>query len=387
MAAEETGEKMVVRAIGSFRQRGGYIANRNKVGGARRRGGGSLYGNRFVPSEDYPDEILLVPAEYETPIVNEHDEVEHVMTEYFFYRQHYDSRRRKYAHCSGGSFYRNRDRADPCLGCFINRELTVWGDDGKIARDSHVSYARPMRAFTIIHFHRYHWVEQERDGRPVLNPNSNKPYMEWLRCLEPTGDRCWMCEQQKKSTDARRLHWSLGPVHHNSLEHHNSRISANCTNCGMTKSISWEAWVCPECGYAHVEKDTTKLSIKDIDELIMKPITCPSCGVRAFPKEEYYCEGCSKSGTRMNIFDRRLLVHKETQMSSDGKQTVIHIDNGPVEKTPAEDYKGLYEPMDLDTIFAPDTLEAQSKKFEWDIPEEWGPPATATGRSPVRSYT
>jgi len=391
METEETNEKVAVRAIASFRQRGGYVANRNKVGGGRQRSGGSLYGNRFSPSEDYQDEVLLIPAAYETPIVNESGEVENVPTEYFFYRQHYDSRRRKYTHCSGGPYYRNRDRAKPCLGCFINRELTVWGDDNKIEKDSHVSYARAMRAYTLIHFHRYHWTEQMRGQEAVLNPTTGKPYMEWVRCLAPSSNRCWMCEQEVKSTEARRMHWSLGPTHHDSLEHHNMRISKNCVNCGSTKSVEWEAWVCPHCEYPHVERDTTRMGAKEIEELIIKPITCPNCGQRDFPREEYYCEGCGKQARRMSVFDLRLLVQKETTISSDGKSTKIHFESGALEPDPADKYKGMYEPMDLADIFKEDTLQDQSRKFEWDIPEEWRAEATTgglpSGRSPVRGYS
>lgn len=381
MATEETSEKMAVRAVASFRQRGGYINARNKVGGAPKRSGGSLYGSRFAPSEDYQDEILLVPSTYETPLVNESNEVENVLTEYFFYRQHYDSRRRKFTHCSGGPYYKNRHMAEYCLGCHINHELTVW-EDRKPVKQSHVSWARPMRAFTLIHFHRYHWVEQNRNGQLVLNPKDQKPYMEWVRCLEPLGERCWMCEQEKKTIEARRMHWSLGPTHHNSLEYHNIRVASNCINCGGTNTINWEAWVCPHCEYAHVERDTTKFTAKEVDSLIMTPILCPNCGQRDFAREEYYCEECGKSAVRTSIFDMRLLVQKEIQMASRGKQTVVNIASGQIEKDPKQ-YKGLYEPLDLAEMFAPDSLEAQSKKFEWDIPDEWTQPVE---RVPARDY-
>jgi ribosomal protein L37E len=143
--------------------------------------------------------------------------------------------------------------------------------------------------------------------------------------------------------------------------------------------------VCPNCGYPHIEKDTTKFTIKEIEDFIMQPVTCPNCGTRAFPKEEYFCEECGKNAIRMNIFDIHLLIHKETQMSSDGKQTIVHIESGAVELNPKEEFGEMYAPLDLADLFKPDTLEMQSKKFDWDIPEEWlgNQPS---GRTPVRDY-
>lgn len=370
--------------MASFRQRGRYLNNRSKQGGRRPRFGGSLFGSRFQPSEEYQDQILIIPANYLTPLVNDEMEIEQIPTEYFFYRQHYDSRRHKYIHCSGGPYYKNKDMTQPCLGCFVNRELTEWEDDKKV-KDSHVSYARAMRAFTILHFHRYHYVEQIKDGEYVMNPKTNKPYMNWVRCEGPgNGGKCPMCgDDTIKTTEVRKLHWSLGPTHYNSIEKHNDRICSNCTNCGTKGSINWEAWVCPHCACPHIERDTTALKQKDIDDLVSKPIVCPNCNVKDFPNEEYFCEECGKAGVRMTIFDTQLLVDKEVQESNDGTMTVIHVETAEDIEIDAATKK-IMDPMDLTEIFKEDGLADQSKKLDWQIPAEWAKPQLPSGRAPMR---
>lgn len=365
MANAKERDSRQAAAMKAFRQKGGYVDDSTRTyGGSKGKKGGRMFGRRFNPSEEYLDALILVPGDFKQLVPVGETEVDEIVLPYLQYRQHYDSRHRKFTVCSSGPF-RKGPMAKPCLGCYLDKELTQWSDRVVVKR-GHVGFARQMTAFSIIHLHPYHKVEVERGG---------KVYTDWERCRF---EDCELCEQDGVETvEFRRLHWSVGPTFLDRLFNHNdNRIACDCGTCGARRSIDWEAWICPNCEAPHIERDVTRLSAKDVEEFSKRPATCSRCGVSEFPKEVVYCEKCKSRGERMSMFDVVLKVQLERSIKGGNTQVNLYVETGdPVflDGKLVSEFKFLddeLKPLDLASAFAPDSLEDQSKKFEWDIPDD-----------------
>ena len=165
-----------LKRVTDFRQ-AGRVSNRKFP---KRKGGGApRWINRFQPSTVEPDTIRFIAGEYpyETVRVDENEApvVETFVLPYMRFAEHFDGRTKGSTICSAGPFVMYKDKRDPCLGCDL-----FWAGGGK--KDGRVS-RREMYSFPVFNYGTFHEIEQvDGQGQLRLNPKTNKPYTEWVRC-------------------------------------------------------------------------------------------------------------------------------------------------------------------------------------------------------------
>jgi len=374
-----------LRSVGSFRQTANTF-NQNRNDKRTRTGGNATpsWVNEYKPPTDDVDLIRIIQGDYTIQDSNREGEliqVEHLA--FFPYVEHYDARSKRRSVCSAGPFANDRKKAQPCHGCdLFFSSMKVNPATGK--RERGFMGKRDMAAWTVLHYAVYHKIEQVDNytGQVRMNERTNQPYYNWVRCAKDAQGKgmCDACDANKESKFGHRLHWSMGTDHYNTLIAYDEDVGHSCSICGGQDTIRNDAWLCanPECGDAVID-DRTRLSKKDIEEIVNRPAVCPACGFEGFLRELVSCVNCTplgKTPKRATIFDVDLKVRRVESQDSSNRTTlqiIGHSDPRPIDKRLIE----FAKPEDLNRIYGPTDLQKQATLFQVQGAPQQRDPSTA----------
>ena len=372
--------------VGSFRQQS-HTYNQARNEKKFRGGGGSgppSWVNEYRPPTDDVDTIRILQGDYTVEDVNAKGEVypiEHLS--FWPFVEHFDARSKKRSVCSAGPHANDRNKREPCHGCDL-----FWGSmkinpsSGK--KEKGFMGKRDMVAYTVLDYGKYHKVEQvDRATGQVRTNDQGQPYYNWVKCAKSSEGKgiCDACDANKEAKVGHRAHWPMGSDHYNTLLNYDETVGKGCVTCGKKDVIRNEAWLCsnPECGEAVID-DRSRLSKKEIDEIVYKPCVCKQCGSEGFLSELISCVNCTPNGNmpkRATIFDVDLRV-KRVEPADGSNRTTLQIvgysDPAPISKQFAE----IAKPEDLSKIYAPTPLERQAALFQVAPSRE---PVTASSAS------
>lgn len=371
--------------VGSFRQTSHtWNASRNEK--KSRTGGGKTpsWVNEYRPPTDDVDVIRVIQGNYTVEDVNPQGELVKVSGLTFWpYIEHFDSRpgQRKRCVCSAGPYSNDRNRKQPCHGCDLFwSSMKVNPATGK--KEKGFMGKRDMVAFTILDYNTYHKVEQmEWDtGRVKLNEATGQPYYSWVRCGKNSEGRgvCDPCDGNKEAKQGHRLHWAMGSDHYNTLLSKDEDVGKCCVTCGGRDTIRNEAWLCTQCGEAIID-DRTRLTKKEIDDIVYKPVRCRQCQHDGFLTELISCVNCTPMGRedrqpkRATIFDVDLKLRRNEPSDGSNRTTLDIVgfaDPRPIDKR----FVDIAKPEELNRIYSATTLDIQARLFKIDVRE----PVTAS---------
>lgn len=353
--------------VGSFRAMGHAWNQKKQEQKDRRPTGGSLpsWVNEYKPPTDGLDLIRILPGEY---YVEEADASGNVTKlgplQFWPFAEHYDSRTKKRAVCSGGAHANNQKLRSPCPGCDLFFSSMKFNEKtGK--RERGFMGRREMIAFSIIHYRNYHKVPQiDQQGNPRVNPNTKEPYYSWLRCFKDERGRgkCDHCDAGFEMKFGHRMHWPMGADHYNTLLNKADQIANSCANCGGRNTIQTEAWVCgnPECEHPVIDSESN-LKPKEIAAIVKGEVVCPECKEKGFLKEYRKCDNCDNA-KRAEIFDVDLNICRVVPADGSNRTTLdisSYSDPHPIDKALAE----IAKPEKLNLIYAPTSKEIQEGLF------------------------
>jgi len=355
----------VLNSAGSFRQRASQYQQQKAA--ARPKGGGGLpyFVGQYKPSVDTVDTIRVIEGHYQVPqLVGQGNDahIEMVELPFFPFGEHYDGKNSKSSICSAGPYFGSKDKAAPCHGCDIFWSGMERGADGK--KKAGRMSRRELYAFTIVDYGKYHEIEQvdRKNGQVRINEQTNQPYMEWVKC---EGQGCDACRTGKTTRMGASRHWPLGWGHYQTLLNADKQIGKSCVSCETADSVSCIAWVCPQCGDAHVDMRSSTLKQKEIDELVEHPNQC-ACGFNGFLQEIIECANCTPKGgaaKRATIFDVDMNVQR-IQSSDGGNQTTLNISKWSAPRPLDPSFKEFAEPKDLAKTYTPTALDKQAEFFK-----------------------
>lgn len=365
-------DAQILNNVGSFRQSSrafnqSRIENKSRTGGSG--GKQPSWVNEFKPTTDDVDTIRIIQGAYTVDEVDRHGNLTQVKGLTFWpFSEHYDARSRRRCVCSAGVYANNRAKRAPCHGCDL-----FWSSmktdpiSGKRAKG--FMGRRDMVAFTIIDYASYHKVAQlDAQGQPKMNPTSNQPFYSWVKCRKSSEGRgvCNPCDANAETHQGHRLHWPMGSDHYNTLLEYDETVGKSCMVCSGTGTVRNEAWLCSnlKCGEALIDAQT-RLSKKEIDELVNNPVRCKHCQQEGFLTELISCLNCTPAGKipkRATIFDVDLTL-KRIEPADGSNRTSLSIVGfigpRPIEKQFAE----IAKPEELSKIYAPTPMEVQASLF------------------------
>lgn len=350
--------------VGSFRQMGHSWSQSRNEKKVRNSSSVPAWINQYRPSTDLPDTIRLIAGDYNVEDVDRNGNVFVVQHLPFYpFTEHYDSRSKKYSVCSAGPFASDRNKKQPCHGCDLFWSSMKEDPQRPGRKKPGFMSKRDMSVFTVIDYNTYHKVEQidQQTGRVRTN-DKGEPYYNWIKC---GGRVCDACDAGKETKQGKRLHWAMGSDHYNTLLTSDKDIGRSCVTCGENEVIHMEAWLCTQCGEAVID-DRSRLSEKDIDDIVLKPATCKQCGHHGFLQELINCTNCTSAGRepkRATLFDVDIKVRR-VEASDGSNRSTLNVSGfskpGPVSKT----FQEYNKPEELNKIYAPTPLEVQAVLFQ-----------------------
>lgn len=363
----------VLDEIPSFRQSSALEESlRPKRGGG---GGGGVrpyYFDTFKPSHDQPDTIRVIQGKYDCLIGTQDGEL--VMQpglSYYSYIEHYHATARRSIICSAGPFGAFKGKAEPCYG----HEM-FWADKSAGKKNGPMSMSE-KKSFSVLHYATYARTEQiGPDGKEKRN-SEGEPYMEWVRVLDH--ERNLPKYASKEKVEARMLHWDMNYSHWNTLLDYAKEIGKSCVSCQSRDTVSWDAWVCENCGEALIEKLTTTLSPKEIDEITLSKVRCGKCTHVGYLQEILSCSSCPK-GKRAEIFDVDMYVKVVADPTGRSKATTLAITGWSNPRPVDARFADIAKPLDLPKIFTPTPYEKQLQIFG-------AAPSDTSTRQPVTVHT
>lgn len=325
--------------------------------------------NEFQPSLDYPDNIRIIRGAYEVPTADKDGQLITQRLSWFPFVDHYHGTIGRGAICSAGPLHNWKNLREPCHGCDI-----FWAQRENGQKKGPMG-KREMYAMTVMHFAPYARVERMDKQGQVRRNQSGEPFMDWVR-VQPHERALF---QGREMREWNLMHWSVGWGHWSVLFDYAKDIGRSCKACGAKDSIVSIAHICKQCGDAVIDMETTQLPPKQIDELTINPCRCPHCGHEDYLSEVLHCENCG-NGERADLFDVNLQVQR--LRANDGStQTTLQIKGwsnpGPIDPRFAE----YATPLDLPTIYTPDSLEHQAER--WNLTSG---PVAAPGQTFHRPY-
>lgn len=351
-------------AGGSFRQRANAYSQHKDQQRQRGGGGAPFFVNQYKPSLEEADTIRIIEGHYKVKeAVGEGDQAQVRETELPFYpwTEHFDGRNRKSCICSAGPFAGNRKKSEPCHGCSIHFETREVGADGK-KKSGRMSRSEKY-AFSVLDYGRYHKMQQvDHQTGQVKRNDKGEPYYNWAKC---DGVGCDGCKAQAETTSGQTRHWSLGYGHYQTLLSADDMVGKSCVNCGGYETIDGLAWVCPNCGEAHIDLRTTSLKIDQVKETVLRDFHCP-CGYNGFLNEIISCRQCTQAGgaaRRATIFDVDMQVKRVETGTGDNKQTILMIVRTSPPRPIDKAFEALGKPLPLEKTYAPTPLEVQAQQF------------------------
>lgn len=374
--------------VPSFRQ-SGHTWNQSRTEKKFRGGGGGppSWVNEYRPPTGDVDVIRVIQGSYTVEDVDAQGNLVKIENLTFWpFVEHFDARSKRRCTCSAGPYSNDRNKRQPCHGCDLFwSSMKTNPSSGK--KEKGFMGKRDMSAFTVIDFGKYHKVEQiDQQGRVRLNENTQQPFYNWVKCKKSSEGKgiCDACDANKESKFGHRMHWPMGSDHYNTLLNYDETVGKGCVTCGQKDVIRNDAWLCPnlDCGEAVID-DRTRLSKKEIDEIVYRPCRCKQCGQEAYLSELIACVNCTPAGhmpKRATIFDVDLRVQRVEPADGSNRTTlqiVGYSDPKPVPKQYAE----LAKPEDLGKIYAPTPLDKQAMLFQVPAAGPAREPVTAAGAS------
>lgn len=289
---------------------------------------------------------------------------------WFEYTNHFVVSKKRPMICSAGA-----DRKSPCRGCAIRSRFYDNIRDREASTDVKDEEARkhpPIQSAT-----RYAMsctVLEKIFEMPLMDKNS-KPRKSRdgrdLTTFVPAPLSGWTPMKQKEMQGefGRNFHWSFGPMHLSQLASIDTDLWNTCATCA--NPLVATHFHCQECDNpVYVEENgVTGADLRSVREQSMR---CPNCNNEDFLRPVLSCTGCDNP-VEGNIlsFDLRLKLEKDM---TDDKKSVVQLvqfrlpDYAALfdEETANRVYELVYNPLDVVTIHAPDSLEAQA----WVLPDD-----------------
>lgn len=356
--------------VGSFRQTShAFNQSRNEKKFKKGGGGPPSWVNEYRPPTDDVDLIRVIQGAYTIEDVDATGEVVQVNLTFWPFIEHFDARSKRRSVCSAGPHANDRNKRQPCYGCDLFwSSMKTNGVTGK--KEKGFMGRRDMAAFTVVDYGKYHKVEQiDRQTGQVRTNDGGQPYYNWVKCSKSSEGKgvCDACDASKEFKFGHRLHWPMGSDHYNTLLSYDEAVGRACVACGQKDVIRNDAWLCPnpECGDAIID-DKTRLTKKEIDEIVYKPCMCKSCGAEGFLTELISCVNCTPAGKtpkRATIFDVDLKIQR-VEDASGSNRTTLSIVGFTDPKPVAKQFADLAKPEDLAKIYAPTPLDRQATLFQ-----------------------
>lgn len=338
----------------------------------------------FKLPQDHSRIGRFIPGAYKQLYTLDDETVQEQVLEYVIYNEHFHGASKRGCICSAGPLFRNKKKAEPCLGCGMFWE-DVQARKQKKARGDNSKGPNRMSLRSSYAFNWYDyglWLklpQTDAHGAIVMNQNTGQPYYDWT-AVPPNDPR----QQQFEGKWGNLVPWPMNETHKDQLfKYMDMTIRHDCAACGSQGSIMCTAKVCgnPACRYMVYDPQNTTLTMQQRDELDATPYTCPNCNQTNFIEEVLGCRVCAAHNMtprRAGLFDVDLdLV---AVPSGDGKQTNLQILNRsnprPLQVTDPEVLKTI-KPLDLISKFQPTPVEKQSEV--WGIPLERDAPTGVPG--------
>lgn len=348
------------RHVDSFRQQSSQsMRSARKTG----RKGPPYFVDMYRCSTMDTDMIRLVRDDYPQDLVvadGENLSLKQVFRPYIEFVEHFDGYMEKGAICSAGPWANFKDKRKQCYGCDIFWDTAVRNDAGRI-ESTRISKQNKY-AFSVFDYGVYHKMEQiDRDtGNVRVNPNSGKPYTNWVKCQ---GQGCDACRAQKETKLGNMSHWPINWTQMEVLRSATLDIGKSCSTCGTIDSIQSVGWMCKACGECVIDMANTTLKMDELLKLTDNYVQCPYCKHTGFLEELIHCQACSErgsSGVRAGLFDVDLKV-KAVELANGNKSLQIMGWSQP--HPAAQQFAKDMKPIDLLNRYAPDTLEFQAQRF------------------------
>lgn len=380
-------DKEVLQAAGSFRQRAGaFNSNQNERRGSAGGGNAPFFVNQYKPSVDTTDTIRLIEGHYKVEEVfgeGENVGTREVDLPFFPWTEHFDGRTEKSTVCSAGPFAMDKKRRCLCYGCDIHWSTREVQADGKKKSDR--MSKRGMYAWNVLDYGVYHKMPQiDRQTGQIRRNDQGEAYTQWTKCV---GVGCDGCKTQAESVTGQARHWSMGFGHYQTLLSADEEVGKSCVTCGGFETITGRAWTCAGCGDAIVDMHTTNLKKEQIQEITEKREFSCNCGYKGFLNEIIECRGC-QNAKRATVFDVDMQVKRVVTGKGDNAQTALQIVRTSAPRPIDKAFEHAAKPLPLNKIYAPSSLEVQSKQFNY-TPEVKREPRTsadiASGQAPPPS--
>jgi len=333
------------------------------------------YGNKrpywadtFKPSETQISMVRLIPGEYVSTKVNEHDQLVTETLPWLEFIEHYSGRVKRGGICSGGPWFFRKDRRDPCLGCDT--------------RDSESKNNRSMSrsdkfAFVVIDMGLFHQVYQlDHKSGQVRTNKDGQPYLEWVKCSQRG---CQNCQTAVQSRYGYVQPWTMPKAHFNALNAYAPGIGSCCVTCRGRGTVQSIGWLCgnPQCQTTVFDMRTTTATDEQIGEVVNDPFACQTCHQTTYPNEVISCTNCTPNGwqpRRATIFDMDLQVQAPRTGENDASNLQVVGMSDPKPLDPQFEDLLQYKP-DLAKRFSPDSLEHQAELWQVSIgPAQVGGP-------------
>ena len=321
---------------------------------------------RLIPGAYPQDKIILAPdaTGQMTPMLTQ------TTCDFIKITEHFDGYYRKGAVCSAGPF-NDREHRKACHGCDIYFATGARNENGRF-ESSRMSKQNKF-VFSVWDYGIYHnnYQLDEHDNIRA-NKTTNKPYMQWQKCI---GQGCPSCRAGNVETKQGCMRcWPLSYTWFQVLRQQDiSVIGRNCVRCLGQNCISSLSWNTACCGACVVDMRTTQMTMEEINKITNDEYACQRCHTTGMLNEVYECGHCAQRGqygVRASLFDVDLNV--TVVQSGLNKNLQVTGFTGP--NVIPDTWKEYLKPMDLIARYAPDSLEFQAKRFNVQpAPPQQGP--------------
>lgn len=339
-----------------------------------KRGGEPHWANNLELSDMYESQVRLVPGQFKVPRIDDAGNLYEEIVPWYEARVHYHGVLKRSSICSAGPFFGDRKRREPCVGCDIFWEDFQVRKDreretgNKVKNPNRVS-AGSRYVFLALDKGYFFKTEQRDENNQVqMNPNTNKPYMEWVKYVGAHQDSL---AHGAEGRWGRYVAWPIAHDYFGVLNAWSDVIGQNCVGCGGQNTLRTHYWKCGNCQNPLLDPATAGLDPKQIKDVTGKPNTCRACGATQYPVEVLVCSQCQQP-RRASLYDVDLFMRKQ-QDANDRTQLIITRTSqpGPIE---AHFHDLLQKPPDLVKKFAPTPIGEQQSLFQHGGQQQQPPP-------------
>jgi hypothetical protein len=298
----------------------------------------------------------FIPGTYHQQWLDEQDgSLQEGDLPFYILRQHHNGRAS--CICSGGVYWRSKEKRLPCPSCDI-----YWEDYSirSLKKANGDNSAGPKR-ISVCDYFAFNWWDyglhyyspryNNKTGQPVINRRTNQPYMEWVRG-EPNDPRYNGCQFKW----GHLWPWYMSGTDKEELDAYTKEVSGGCANCGGRGSITTLSRHCNKCGAVFYDANTT-LTAEQRAVIDYTKCKCPSCGNVDFTVEKMQCSGCT-SPKRASLFDVDLeIIRSQGQKNNQRLRIRNYSEPRPIQVAP--DVLAQIQPFDLAKKFAPTPPEEQ----------------------------